>query len=238
MYPKGYFSVASLTSLPKCLWHQKEHALFSVPPAGPQHFPHCLHCRCLSLTCLHWGFRVLSRYHLRQSLCRVHARQWTWRVKETGRHLERLKSTEWKWGVDGMRLKMRVDWDQVTQDSKCIVKPRRCFELGGRGWDRSLDGSILKRPHDKSRVSSCYGDEPSHTHVLFQGGIYFCCTFVTALLAEHLWDMFRQHHGVGIRKEGMASERMETMTLILKALNSLVLARALLDAGGRHPPGK
>lgn len=34
-------------------------------------------------------------------------------------------------------------------------------------------------------------------------------------------------HGVGTGKGGMAPEMMETMTLILKALNSLALARAL-----------
>ncbi|ELK37895.1 Transforming growth factor-beta-induced protein ig-h3 [Myotis davidii] len=45
---------------------------------------------------------------------------------------ERLKSTV-EWGVDGMRLKMQVGWDQITQDSKRIVKPRSCFELGGGG---------------------------------------------------------------------------------------------------------
>lgn len=139
-----------------------------------------------------------------------------------------------------MRLKMQVDWDQITQDSKCIVKPRRCFELGGGGWDKSLDGSILKRPHDKSRVSSCYGDDPLHTHVLFQGGIYFCCTFVTdaaCLLSTSgtCSDNTMSGHGIGTRKEGMAPERRETMTLIVKALNSLLLVSALLVAGGRDP---
>lgn len=62
----------------------------------------------------------------------------TWHVKEAGRNLERPKSTEWEWGVDGMRVKMQVGWDQITQDSKCIVKPQRCFELGGGGWDNLL----------------------------------------------------------------------------------------------------
>lgn len=37
-----------------------------------------------------------------------------------------------------MRLKMQVGWDQITQDSKRIVKPQSCFEPGGGGWDNLL----------------------------------------------------------------------------------------------------
>lgn len=46
------FSVASLTSLPECQINQ---VLFFIPPAGSQHFPHCLHCLCLSLPSLCTG---------------------------------------------------------------------------------------------------------------------------------------------------------------------------------------
>lgn len=46
--------------------------------------------------------------------------------------------------------------------------------------------------------------------------------------------MLRQYH-VGTGKEGMAPERMETMSLISKALNSWALARALLVAMAETP---
>lgn len=117
------------------------------------------------------------------------------------------------------------------------MKPPRCFELGGGERDQSPDGGVLKRLHNKSRVSSFYGDDPSHTHGVFsREGYDFCGTFATTLLAQHLWGFrtaeVRDVLGLGTGREGVAPKGTETVTLVLKALNGLALARALLVAGG------
>ena len=74
-----------------------------------------------------------------------------WLVKETGKSPEWLKSTEWEWGVDGVRLKQQAGWGQITE---ITLNAQGCFELGGEGWNPSVYGGILRRPHHKTRVSS------------------------------------------------------------------------------------
>lgn len=71
-----------------------------------------------------------------------------------------------------------------------------------------------------------------------QEGYDFCCIVATALLAQHLWCMFRpveEENVLGLRtgREEMAPVRMETMMLVLKALSYLELSRALLGASSR-----